>query len=83
MGIVQETNQSSSWLKVLYVVSKFLASLTRPDNVINQRLLLNMLSRLGYKADLASNGKAAVEKAQAEHFPLIFMGLGWHVVVVT
>lgn len=43
------------------------------DNPINQKLALNQLRKLGYTAEVAENGQAAVEKALAHYYPLILM----------
>jgi PAS domain S-box-containing protein len=45
------------------------------DNAINQRLVLTLLSRLGYSADLAANGIEAVQMAQTKTFDLILMDM--------
>jgi CheY-like chemotaxis protein len=44
------------------------------DNLVCQRLVLSMLGRLGYQADVANNGQEAVEKASLIHYPVILMG---------
>jgi CheY-like chemotaxis protein/nitrogen-specific signal transduction histidine kinase len=43
------------------------------DNPVNQRVATGQLSRLGVRADLASNGKEAVEMARLFPYSLIFM----------
>jgi len=43
------------------------------DNPVNQRVALRMLERLGYRADLASDGRAAVEAAAARAYDVILM----------
>lgn len=43
------------------------------DNHINQKLALNQLRKLGYTAEVAEDGQAAVEKALAHYYPLILM----------
>jgi CheY-like chemotaxis protein len=43
------------------------------DNTINQRILIHMLARLGYKAVIASDGKSAIELATAFPYKLILM----------
>lgn len=45
------------------------------DNPINQKVALKMLAKLGYEADLAVNGKQAVDKVTEQDFDLIFMDL--------
>lgn len=43
------------------------------DNVLNQRVLLSLLARLGLHADVADNGKLGVEADAAQPYDLIFM----------
>jgi two-component system, sensor histidine kinase and response regulator len=43
------------------------------DNVINQKVALNMLSRLGYKAELAVNGLQVLDALSKAEYDLIFM----------
>jgi CheY-like chemotaxis protein len=45
------------------------------DNTVNQKVALGLLDRLGYRADLAANGKQAVAKAEQEAYDLILMDL--------
>jgi CheY-like chemotaxis protein len=43
------------------------------DNVVNQKVALRMLARLGYQADLATNGLEAVQAAGRQRYDLILM----------
>ena len=43
------------------------------DNVVNQKVALRVLERLGYAADVASNGLEAVAAAQATDYDVILM----------
>jgi signal transduction histidine kinase/DNA-binding response OmpR family regulator len=43
------------------------------DNVVNQKLAIKMLNKLGYQPDLATNGKEALEKVGHEHYDIILM----------
>jgi CheY-like chemotaxis protein len=43
------------------------------DNPVNQRVALRMLERLGYRADLASDGRAAVEAVATRAYDVILM----------
>ena len=45
------------------------------DNIVNQKVALKILEKLGYKADVASNGLEAVENAKLKDYDLIFMDL--------
>ncbi len=43
------------------------------DNMINQKLAVHLLSRLGCKVDVAANGQEAVDKVKTEPYDMIFM----------
>lgn len=43
------------------------------DNVINQKVALRMLGQMGYKADVASTGKEAVEAMERQSYDIVFM----------
>ena len=43
------------------------------DNVVNQKLALRVLSRLGYRADVAANGREAVEAVELRRYDLVLM----------
>ncbi len=45
------------------------------DNLINQKLALRVLQKLGYQAELARNGKEAVDMARVRKFDLILMDM--------
>jgi len=45
------------------------------DNRINQKVITNILKKLGYQADVAENGRKAVEAATQTSYQLIFMDL--------
>jgi len=45
------------------------------DNLVNQRVALRLLSRLGYQADAVSNGLEAVTAATNHPYQLVFMDL--------
>lgn len=45
------------------------------DNSINQMVASRMIERLGYKADIVSNGKEAVEAASNIDYDIIFMDI--------
>jgi len=45
------------------------------DNIVNQKVALKILEKLGYKADVANNGFEAVENVKMKNYDLIFMDL--------
>jgi len=50
-----------------------LAILVAEDNPVNQRVALLMLQRLGYRADVAANGREALEAVARQRYDLILM----------
>lgn len=45
------------------------------DNLINQKLAMKVLSKLGYTPELANNGKEAVEKLLLKEYDIILMDM--------
>ncbi len=45
------------------------------DNAINQKLALKVLERMGYAADLAGNGIAAVQALERQPYDIVFMDI--------
>ena len=43
------------------------------DNVVNQKVALLMLARLGYRADVAANGLEAIEAVKRQRYDLVIM----------
>ncbi|MEM6342645.1 MAG: two-component regulator propeller domain-containing protein [Bacteroidota bacterium] len=56
-----------------YAIDDSLHILLAEDNLVNQKLALKMLEKIGYKADLAVNGKDAYEKVLDSHYDLVLM----------
>jgi CheY-like chemotaxis protein len=56
---------NSSRLRVLLV----------EDNLVNQKVALLMLGRLGYRADVAGNGAEALKAVQAAHYDMVLMDI--------
>ncbi|MBM4398963.1 MAG: response regulator, partial [Candidatus Cloacimonetes bacterium] len=47
--------------------------LVADDNIINQKLMANVLYKLGYKADIASNGLEALNEVKKNKYDFVFM----------
>jgi CheY-like chemotaxis protein len=47
--------------------------LVAEDNPINQRVVAILLDKLGYSADLASDGKQALEKLEQQDYDVVLM----------
>ncbi|MCK5822178.1 MAG: response regulator [Bacteroidales bacterium] len=45
------------------------------DNIINQRIAILHLEKLGYQVDLAENGQVALDKFKSKDYDLIFMDI--------
>jgi CheY-like chemotaxis protein len=43
------------------------------DNVVNQKVALKILEKLGYRADVAGNGVEVIEAIQRQMYDLVFM----------
>ena len=60
-------------------------NLNQPDNIgkiliaedseVNAKLATRMLTKLGYKTELARNGKEVIEKVSTESFALVLMDI--------
>ncbi|TET88185.1 MAG: response regulator [Sulfurovum sp.] len=49
--------------------------LVAEDNLINQKLILNVLNRLGVEVSIANNGKEALEHRMENEYDMIFMDI--------
>ena len=47
--------------------------LVAEDNLVNQKVALQMLKKMGLQADVAGNGREAVHMLSQQHYHLVFM----------
>jgi CheY-like chemotaxis protein/HPt (histidine-containing phosphotransfer) domain-containing protein len=76
---MDEQERQRSGLVTKYTLSGMRRNLTRlllvEDSDVNREIMLKMLSKLGYTADIAENGGAAIQAATREEYGLILMDL--------
>src|ERR1700735_1328381 len=56
-----------------FALDKPLNILVAEDNLINQKMILKVLEKLGYHADLANNGKEVIKMLNKQFYDLILM----------
>ena len=64
---VSETKQNLAFKNVHVLVAE--------DNKINQKLIINVLHRLGIEVTIANNGKEALEQRMKHEYDMIFMDI--------
>jgi CheY-like chemotaxis protein len=76
---MDEQERQRSGLVTKYTLSGMRRNLTRlllvEDSEVNREIMQKMLSKLGYSADIAENGGAAIQAATREDYGLILMDL--------
>ena len=55
--------------------SRKLSLLVVDDNLVNQKVSVNLIRKLGHAADVVDNGQAAVEATERRHYDLILMDI--------
>ena len=68
------SRQKSSAAKLPHSVNEVTVLLAE-DNLVNQKVALRMLERLGYEADVASNGIAVLDAFEKKHYDVILMDI--------
>jgi signal transduction histidine kinase/DNA-binding response OmpR family regulator len=72
---VQEDKAKQSILSEDFAQLYPLNILIAEDNLINQKLAIRVLSKLGYNPEIANNGKEAVEMLQERFYDVILMDM--------
>ncbi|MEO0895818.1 MAG: response regulator [Bacteroidota bacterium] len=68
----QEAKAQSSWDISNQLPLKILMA---EDNMVNQMVATRMLAKLGYRIDVAGNGKEAIEALKRQHYDLVLMDI--------
>lgn len=71
--VVRENQQLSSDIDQQMGVKHPLRILLADDNVVNQKVAIRMLERIGYRADLAGNGLEVLQAVERQTYDLILM----------
>ncbi len=69
--LVEKERKLFTDLVTMYPANILLAE----DNPINQKLALRVFEKMGYKIDLAKNGKEAVAMVDASYYDMVFMDI--------
>ncbi|MFZ2472398.1 MAG: ATP-binding protein [Methanothrix sp.] len=70
---MQEKRQPNSEGMPSIIAPGRLSILLAEDNLLNQRVILEMLNRLGYRADVAANGFEVLQALQRQRYNVILM----------
>ncbi len=73
VSVLESRRESSDYQLTGAVTRNNLKILLAEDHPINQQVILNQLSLLGYEADLANNGQEVLDLFRQNHYDLIFM----------
>ncbi len=73
--IIEEVEKNKNGNTTTLVSDKKIHILLVEDNVLNQKLALRVLEKFGFTADLAQNGRIAVDKVKNNKYDIILMDL--------
>lgn len=65
LNVIDAKSQSAHILRILIV----------DDNEVNRKVLHSMLSHLGYRADMVTNGQEAIQSLEKQPYDLVFMDI--------
>ncbi|MCA9919062.1 MAG: response regulator [Anaerolineales bacterium] len=74
-NVIKPTSRLTATAKTATVepLNLTLRILLAEDNIINQKVALRMLDRLGFRADVAANGQEAIDSLKRQNYDVILM----------
>ena len=69
----EEKEKKKSLLTEEFALANPLDILLVEDNLVNQKLAMRILNKLGYNPELANNGREAVEMIKSRNFQVVLM----------
>lgn len=72
---VQKDENKKTLLSETFALTCPLRLLVAEDNLMNQKLILRILSKLGFQADLANDGLEVLDMMSKNHYDLVFMDI--------
>jgi signal transduction histidine kinase/CHASE2 domain-containing sensor protein/CheY-like chemotaxis protein len=70
---VEKTNATETTTSYPISIKENRQILLAEDNVINQKVALRQLAKLGYQVDVAGNGQEVLDKLEQKHYDMILM----------
>jgi CheY-like chemotaxis protein len=74
-SIVEDNNSKDSKVGSMHSKPRSLRILLAEDNPINQMMMMKMLNKLGYNADIAANGLEVLKFLEIQPYDLILMDI--------
>ena len=68
--------KSDDFFQIKKLSDKYpLKVLVAEDNLINQKVVIKLMEKFGYKVDIANNGLEAISRAKTNNYDIIFMDI--------
>ncbi len=71
----EEVSEKAETVSSEIISKQKLRVLLAEDNLVNQKVAMMVIQKLGHQVEVANNGRIAVEKFQSNHYDLILMDM--------